>query len=306
MKYWGLGIAGALFYAAPIGAGMTGAPYIAVLAFTALFFLWVAVMKFEPFRDGPAMVLPTLMVHFALASACLGVGHLLRALLGIEATAPLMGWIVLGLGGIALGRILWRPRAEAEAEAIVEQALKKLNEFADDAEVLLDERDQIPLPEAVEEIAEMFGRLDALPAEGAAQNDLARIVLPVPETVSPSLLFPDLLQRARRTGARRDRHAALVLAFDTDFAEAAYAQHFMAQLFDLIVEAADVVTLAHFLARAEALLNETPHLLGDLPKISRMLEISDQIATAEPDLSEALVSLAQRREDLERMMNGYE
>lgn len=306
MKYWGLGVAGAFFYAAPIGAGITGAPYVAVLAFTALFFLWVAVMKFEPFRDGPAMVLPTLMVHFALASACLGFGHLLRAFLGIEATAPLMGWIVLGLGAIALGRILWQPRKEAEMEVLAEQALKRLNEFADEAEVLLDERDRIPVPPQIEEIATIFGKLDALPAEGAARADLAGIVLPVPNDVSPSLLFSELLQRARRTNARRDRDAALVLAFDPDFADATHGQNSMAQVFDLIVEAADVVTLARFLTQADGFLDESAHLFGDLPTVSRMLEISDQIAETEPELSEALVSLAQRREDLERMMDEDE
>ncbi len=302
MKFTGLAIAGALFYAAPVGAGLTGAPYVAALAFAGLFFLWVMVMKSEPFRDGPAMILPTFMIHFALASLCLGLGHLLRALLDIEATAPLAGWLVLGLGGIALGRILWVPKKEAEIEAIAETALKKLNEFAEEAEEFLEEPPDLPLFHPTEAeataLALAFGALDALPAEAAAADDIRRILAPLETELRPHILFDALLARAARTGARRDRQASLLLASDTQLLRADRGARRMAAVFELIVEAADVITLAHYLPAANDLLLDDPSIEAELPELQRILDISEQIEGEQPELAEELVALAQRIEDI--------
>ncbi|MDV7142526.1 hypothetical protein R3X27_07500 [Tropicimonas sp. TH_r6] len=302
MKFGGLAIAGALFYAAPIGAGLTGAPYIAALAFAGLFFLWVMVMKSEPFRDGPAMILPTLMIHFALASACLGLGHLLRALLGIEATAPLAGWLGLGLGGIALGRILWVPKKEAEIEAIAETALKKLNDFAEEAEVFLEETPDLPLLHPTEAeaaaLAQAFGALDALPAEVASEDDIRRILTPLEAELRPHILLDALLDRAARTRTRRDRRAGLLLASETGFARAERGTKRMAAVFEQIVEAADVITLAQYLLAARDLLRDDPSRETELPALQRLLDISEQIEGEQPDLAEELVALAQQIEDI--------
>ena len=63
MRHRGLALTAALVYAAPIGAGLTGAPYAAVVPFTGLFFLWILIMRAAPFRDGQGFVLPTLSIE---------------------------------------------------------------------------------------------------------------------------------------------------------------------------------------------------------------------------------------------------
>ncbi|WP_068109530.1 hypothetical protein [Tropicimonas marinistellae] len=304
MKRWRLGLAGAMFYAAPIGAGATGAAYVAVVPFAGLFFLWVLIMRTEPFRDGMAFVLPTIMLHFALASMCLGLGVMLRALFGIEATAPLAAWLVMGLGALALGRVLWQPKKEAETEAFVEAALKTLNEFADDAEEILDQDPDLPLkhPTGSEAaaLAVAYGEIDALPAEAASEAALRDILLPLDGEVRASILLDAFLNRAERTGTRRDRHAALLLASDGGLAWQEIGAGRMAQAFDQIVAAADTVTLAHFLRLASDLLDGFPTTHADMPSVTRLLDIAGQIAPGHEELSDALVSLAQRIEDIER------
>lgn len=307
MKHWPLGLAGGVFYAAPIGAGITGAPYVAVLAFGGLFFLWVLVMRAEPFRDGPGFVLPTIMVHLALASMCLGLGHMLRALFRIEATAPLMAWLALGLGALVLGRIIWQPKRAAEAEALMETALKTLNDFADDAEEIVERDPDLPLnhPTAAEAaaLAGAYAALDALPEADAAEADLRAILLPLDAEVRPHILMEAFLTRAERTGARRDRVAALVLAADGGLAWQQMEAGRLAQVFELIVAAADTEALARFLRLGNRLLDDFPSTCRTFPDVGRLLDIAEQIAPGHDDLSEGLVQLAHRLEDLERDPN---
>lgn len=302
MKRWGLGLSGALFYAAPIGAGATGAAYFAVLPFAGLFLLWVLIMRVEPFRDGLALLLPTLMVHLALASMCIGFGAMLRALLGIETTTTLLPWLVMGLGALALGRVIWQPKKEAEAEAFAEAALKKLNDFADEAEVILDREPDLPLshPTGSEAaaLAVAYGEIDAMPADAPEEAALGAVLRPLDAEVRPPILLEAFLNRADRTGTRRDRHAALLLASDGGLAWQQLGEGRMAQAFDQIVAAADTVTLAHFLRHANDLLDGFPTTRNDLPQVSRLLDIAAQIEPGHPELSEALVQLANRVEDI--------
>lgn len=123
----GLILSGALFWSAPVGAGLCGAGAFAMLPFAGLIFLWTWIMRAEPFRDGPASWLPALLLHLALASVLLGLGHLLRALSGLHGEAPLALWLALGLVALALGRLLWQPRRELEAESFLGAALRALD-----------------------------------------------------------------------------------------------------------------------------------------------------------------------------------
>lgn len=123
----GLIVTGALFCAAPLGAGMAGANAFAILPFAGLFFLWVPLMRSRPFAGGGAFLLPALMLHSALASLLLGLGQLLRALLGLQVDTSLALWLALGLAALALGRLIWRPRAELEAGPRLEAVLRGIH-----------------------------------------------------------------------------------------------------------------------------------------------------------------------------------
>ncbi|RYH09035.1 hypothetical protein [Tropicimonas sp. IMCC6043] len=304
MRREGLWLASALFYAAPVGAGLSGASYFAALPFAALFLLWVLVMRAEPFRDGAAFVLPTLVLHVALASMLLGFGQLLRALLGVEAQSRLSPWLAMGLGGVALGRLLWQPKKEAEIEFLIEIALKKLNDFADDAEEILEQEPDLPLSHPTEAeaaaLAQAIGKLDALAPEGAPEAALRRYLRPLEREVRAHVLLDAVLARAEASGTRRDRQAALLLATNGPLAWSELGRRRVAAVFDLIVAAADVPELARFLTRAPDLLAAYPATVQDFPAVPRLLDIADQIEASEPDLAEALVQLAHDIEDLGR------
>lgn len=298
----GLLIPAALLFSAPVGAGLTGAGYFAALPFAGLFALWGVIMRSKPFLEGRAFVLPTLVLHLVFASMALGFGQMLRAILQVDAKTPLLFWLTIALAGLALGRILWNPRAEAEAEAEVflESALRKLNEFADDAEQFIDQGPDLPLNHPTEAeaaaLATAYGQLDALPAGATEERALRSILLLVRRDLRANILLDAFLDRAERRRTRRDRHVALMLASDQRLAWEDAGNERMARVFDLIVAAADVAELAHFIASAETLLDHVPAAAGDLPAIERLLEISNQIETDHVELAEGLVGLANRIE----------
>lgn len=296
----GLLIPAALFFSAPVGAGLTGAGYFAALPFAGFFALWGVIMRSKPFLEGRAFVLPTLVLHLVFASMALGFGQTLRAILQVDATTPLLFWLTIALAGLALGRILWKPRAEAEAEVFLESALRKLNEFADDAEQFIDQDPDLPLKHPTEAeaaaLATAYGQLDALPAGATEEHALRSILLPVRRDLRTNILLDAFLDRAERRRTRRDRHVALMLASDQRLAWEDAGNERMARVFDLIVAAADVAELAHFIASAETLLDHVPAAAGDLPAIERLLEISNQIETDHVELAEGLVGLANRIE----------
>ena len=311
----GLWLAGGLFLAAPVAAGATGAAYFAVIPFTGLFFLWVLIMRTRPLGEGPGFVLPMIVIHAAVASALLGLGQLVRALTGLAATVPLLVWLVLGLGALALGRLIWTPVPEAEVENLLERLLKRLNDMAgrpgpEEPSMTLPElRGRSPRgpnqPTAAETVAlaRAYGALDALPEAGTSEAELRAILLRLEDEVRSGVLLPALIARAGRTGTRRDRHGALILAADGAHAWRQIEAGRLAEVFDLIVAAADTATLARFLVLGNALLDDFPTTAVTFPGVPRLLEIAGQIAPGHPELADALVSLANRLEDLNETLN---
>ena len=71
-------------------------------------------------------------------------------------------------------------------------------------------------------------------------------------------------------------------------------------LMGLIVDAADIPTLALFLDRGFALLEAMPHAAAEMPEVSRLLDISGQLSEHQDELADGLVRLAQMLEDIER------
>ena len=130
MRRLGLALCVALFCAAPLGAGLSGATYFAALPLAGLFFLGALILRAGPLRAGGASLIPALMLCLALASLLLGTGHLLRGLLGVQAGAPLLIWLALGLAALALGSLLWPAEKTLETDAFLETALKRLNDLA--------------------------------------------------------------------------------------------------------------------------------------------------------------------------------
>ncbi|MFV0358463.1 hypothetical protein [Tropicimonas sp.] len=222
-------LCGALFLAAPIGAGITGAAYFAVIPFAGLFLLWDFVMRKTPFHGDTRMVLPAIMTALALASVSIGVGAVLRIVFTVGTTAPLSAWLALGLGALGLGRFLWQPGETAESDRLIEAGLKRLD------------------------------RAGSRVRPSTAQQD-AEVTPKEPEAPGDTM-----------SGA-----------------------------FDRIVAAADTETLAKFLDHTGDLLDTDPSAWPLLPGVDRLIDIANQIESDHPDLSERLVELAERIENLER------
>lgn len=297
MRRLGLLAAGGLFYAAPIGAGATGAPYLAVLAFVPVFYFWLILMRDDSGGSGMAQVGANLLTHLALASACLGAGYAIRAVFGITLTAPLLTWLSLGLFALICARLIWPPSFSKKLEDHADEAITRLETLGDSAsQAETETTDLLAEASQSESLLRVSGQLDALPAEGASGADIARIVLPAAEQIAVQELFDGLAARARRTKARRDRHAALLVATQS---EASGGRH-LTDAFDLIVDAADTATLALFLDQAFDILDRQPDTTRHLPPVARLLDISGQLPQHQEELSDALVELAQRIEDLER------
>ena len=129
MRRLGLALCAALFVTAPLGAGLSGASYFAALPFAGLVFLGALILRPASARTGPAELAPALMLCLAAASLLLGAGHLLRGILGVQGGAPLLLWLVAGLVALALASVLWPPHKTLDSDALLEGALRRLNEL---------------------------------------------------------------------------------------------------------------------------------------------------------------------------------
>lgn len=298
MRRAGFLLAGIMVFAAPVAAGATGAPYIALLAFAGLFFLWSVLTRSPesgPLAPGTRAMFPvTIAIHLALASLLLGTGHMLRALAGIDAEVPLTAWLLVGLAGALLGRMAW-PRGVSDGAAdLAEAALKRLDETARQAAADRAAQGRVPPPDGGVALTQTDA-LEALPAGGnVTEAEIAAALARLEDTVTDIRLGPALLVRAETTGTPRDRLAAVWHVTDPGAARDATAQ----EVFDLVVATADVVALRLFASRAAALLTHDPAARQALPDPARLTTIATEIEALHPGEADLLTDLAGRIEDL--------
>jgi hypothetical protein len=122
----------ALLYLGPLIAGLAGYGWPVVPVFTAIFVLWMIVMR--PF-DFPATladwakpsillgVVVRLLVQLALVALCFGIGRGIGGILGYLPPFPLAFPLGISILSIPLSRLLWNPAKEQEMNRFLDEAL---------------------------------------------------------------------------------------------------------------------------------------------------------------------------------------
>lgn len=193
-----------LLYLGPLLAGLGGAGWRAVLAFAAVFVLWLVVMRprqwprsLGDWRSAPAITqaLTQALMQLVLVTLLFALGRAIGGALGLRPAWP--GFLPLALSFLAipLGRLVWDPRKAEETDRFIDSALEQITPLGG--------------PKVVAGAGEAMAMLDAMPrglgADQAAEHLRAMAAGPGPEA----------LWQALQRGADADRLRALVV-FATD------------------------------------------------------------------------------------------
>lgn len=178
-------------------------------------------------------------------------------------------WVPPGLAAAAgmASRLIWRP-LPPEWDGFLDEAIAGINGTG-------------PGPRApdgsddVEGAAELQAALDALPATGARHHDLVDAVTGALMAMSPEDLRRILHDRIFETTTERDLRALVVAHTDPYVAQFFLGQHDLEELFELIIEAGDMVALNAFLGRVDAVLDSVPEACNDLPTPFRLGKVAD-------------------------------
>ncbi len=128
MRRAGLIFAMLVFVAMPVGAGASGHASLAMLGFAGLFLLGNAVMRPASMRlDAPGDLAVQAVTATAFAALLVGLGQSLRALVGIEGSVELFGWLFAGAWALVLARIVWPPGLADKAARSAEAALREVH-----------------------------------------------------------------------------------------------------------------------------------------------------------------------------------
>lgn len=149
-----------------------------------------------------------------------------------------------------------------------------------------------------DEIARLGGALDRLAPGARDREALEHLVADAQARMPWPRLHRALLERVELMDTARDRLALTLHATDADVAGTAAGKGELAGVFEVLVAAADAESLDVYLARAQAILEENAMARGDLPSVDRLIEIANQVEKNHEETADALVSLAQKLEDL--------
>jgi len=149
------------------------------------------------------------------------------------------------------------------------------------------------------DLSRFTAALDALPSTPTGVEPLEHVLAEAQACLPWPRLHLALLERVERLDVARDRLALVLHATDIDVAGAARGKGDLRAVFEVLVAAADDVALDHFLIRLDAVLEALPSARADLPAVPRLLEIAGQIEPEHETVSDALVALAARIEDLD-------
>lgn len=213
-------------------------------------------------------------------------GVLLALVLVWEASINLWLPPVLAVAGASLSRLVWRP-LPPEWDGFLDEAIAGINGTG-------------PGPRAsdgsadAEGAAELQAALDALPATGARHHDLVDAVTGALMAMSPEDLRRILHDRIFATTTERDLRALVVAHTDPYVARFFLGQHDLEELFELIIEAGDMVALNAFLGRVEAVLDSVPEACNDLPTPFRLGKVADGLPAQQSAGVAALIARIQQ------------
>lgn len=133
--------ASALLYFGPLLAGLGGFGWSVIPVFTAIFLLWLVVLKpgLWPRSIGEWMTGPALLALAArtatqllFVAICFGIGRGIGGVMGYRPSLPVMLPVGLSLVAIPLGRMIWNPADAEETDPALDRTLSTLRRSTDD------------------------------------------------------------------------------------------------------------------------------------------------------------------------------
>lgn len=277
----------ALLYLGPLLAGLSGPEPAQGAVLTLLFLAWLVVMRPELWPQRAAdwrLADPWLaLIGRGLVQALLVLLAVLagRGIVLVMGTVTLPVWVpvLVSSGAILLGRSVWNPARAAETEALLDDALRRINALTDDADT-----DDLP-----RRLAPLLA-LDA----GAPEAQVDRLLDDILGADPAGPGFAALARQLRdgAAGQMALRRGMIRLATDPALADRGKGSAAVTEALFIAGTAPDLLTL--FLDRAEALYADRPDLWGDYPSPGTLRGVAD--AADRPSLARRLRHMADRLE----------
>lgn len=258
--------ANALLYFGPLLAGLGGFGWNLVPVFTAIFVLWLLILRPQEWPRSPAewrrpaalMTLGTrALMQLLLVLVCFGIGRGIGGVLGALPPLPVMLPLAISFLSIPLARIIWNPANSAPGLNDAQTAQAMIAPLG-------------TLPDDTDE-AELTSHLQAMAPHLSAQALFDALLARVSTPPTPNAL----------------RKALVIHATAPAAAQALQGSGALRQVFDVIAQDAELMVF--FCRRCGALINDARATLTDLPPIARL---HDAAATT-PKAAAALTALAE-------------
>jgi len=123
--------AGLLLYLGPLLAGMAGSGWPVVPVFTAIFLMWLVILRPQEWPDRLAdwqrpealvALAARAVVQIFLVALCFGIGRGIGGVLGVTLGLPVLAPIAVSLLSIALARLVGNPAEAAALDAPLDNA----------------------------------------------------------------------------------------------------------------------------------------------------------------------------------------
>ena len=127
--------AAALLYVGPLLAGLGGFGWSVVPVFTAIFLLWLVVIRPQDWPQQAAgwarpeawlALLARALVQVVLVTVCFGIGRGIGGAAGLSPAMPVGLPLGLSFAAIPLARLVWNPTGAAAMDSFLEDALQQV------------------------------------------------------------------------------------------------------------------------------------------------------------------------------------
>ena len=131
--------AGLLLYLGPLLAGMAGSGWPVVPVFTAIFLMWLVILRPQEWPDRLAdwqrpealvALAARAVVQIFLVALCFGIGRGIGGVLGVTLGLPVLAPIAVSLLAIPLARLVWNPAEAAALDLALDDALRQVQAIA--------------------------------------------------------------------------------------------------------------------------------------------------------------------------------
>ncbi len=274
----------ALLYLGPLLAGIAGYGWRVVPLFLGIFLLWLFILrpqqwprKWADWSRPEALIalLTQSVVQLLLVAVSLGIGRGIGGVLGVMPEIPLMLPVAVSFLSIPLARMLWDPWRADAVEAILDEALARL------------EAEQDPAPaddmkRRTEVAARMVAALDRLPAEAAPELLADHLHAMATQTSHEALrvaLMDPIYDGSATAVVRR---AAAVHATEPAVVDGLHGSTYPLAVCRAL---SDGPTLGLFARRCAALVAARPDRLGDCPDPEDVMALAARQPGAAADLA---------------------